>query len=79
MGFNSGFKGLIVYIPCFMFTPPFINKHLCTTLCIPDPAPTRFCVYRRHLQGAPPNCKFFATRQMIISTPWPLVKIWQIF
>ena len=70
---------LIVYIPRIMFTPPFINQHLSTMLCITNPAPTRFGVFWHHLQGAPPNWKFFTTRQMIINPRWPLVKISQIF
>jgi len=63
---------LTLYVPCIMFTSLFINQHLCTTICILNhklvTAPTRYCVYWHHCQEALPNCRFFVTCLMIIST-----------
>jgi hypothetical protein len=51
------------------FLSPFINQHMCTTLCISNhisvTAPTCFGVCRHHHHGDQCHCKFFAIHQMI--------------
>jgi hypothetical protein len=53
------------------FVSPFINQHMCTTLCISNHIavtdPTCFGVCRHHHQGDQYHCKFFAVHQMIMA------------
>jgi hypothetical protein len=66
------YKILKSYVQCITFILPYINQHLCTTLCIINHVLvtnlTRFGVYWHHLQGAQYNCIFVATRQMVTNT-----------
>jgi hypothetical protein len=68
---------LVLYVPCIVILLPFINQHLCTTVCLRNhllvTTSMRFVLYWHHFQGdfLPVNSSQHI--QVIINTCWPLV------
>jgi len=63
---------LFFFVNIYNSVSQFIDKILCTVLCIPThisvSGPTRFRVCWYHIQGDQSNCNFFETHQMIASS-----------
>jgi len=68
---------VLLYVPCviIIILSPFINQHLCTTLCLRNQllvtASVRFVLYWRHFQGDFLPVISSQHIQVIVSACWP--------